>query len=204
MSLLTRVQAYATPELLKRAERILIYLHGTKGMKLTYPASNNVGMDLIWAPRVTVEGFSDSTWDLAHSTSAYVFRLRSGGGAISWMTKKQVTIALTSQNAEIVAGSLAGCESIPLLGITEELGFKQDGPMTLYMDSTNAINLAHDPVNYSASKHIARRDLFIRELVEKNILKPCYTATAKNIADALTKPLERGIFRAHRAALMGT
>ena len=57
--------------------------------------------------------------------------------------------------------------------------------------------------HFAKSKHIDRRDLFIRELVERGIVTPKYIPTAKNIADALTKPLEKGIFMTHRAAIMG-
>ena len=201
VSLLTRVQAYASPELLHRAERVLIYLHGTKDLKLTYSKTGNVNTHLVWAPRVTVEGYSDSSWDVAHSTSAYVFRL--ANATISWMTKKQTDIALSSLDGEVRAGSLAACETIPIRGTMEELGFPQKKPTILFMDSSNAINLAHDPVSYSSSKHIARRDLFIRELVENNVLTPKSIPTAKNVADALTKPLERGRFQEHRAVLFG-
>ena len=71
------------------------------------------------------------------------------------------------------------------------------------MDNSSAINLAHDPVLHATSKHIARRDLFIRELVERGVVAPKYIKTERNAADILTKPLPRTVFQAHRATLFG-
>ena len=84
-----------------------------------------------------------------------------------------------------------------------DIGFPITEPTPLFMDSTTAIDLAHDPVLHAKSKHIARRDLFIRELVDRKVIKPVYVSTDKNVADALTKPLARQAFQAHRATMLG-
>ena len=117
--------------------------------------------------------------------------------------KKQDSIALNTQEAEIKAGSLAACEIIFIRGLSEEHDFPLNGPTTLYMDNTSAIDLANDPMGHSTSKHIARRDLFIRELIERGAIKPEYVKSANNTADALTKPLARIPFQKHRRALLG-
>ena len=117
--------------------------------------------------------------------------------------KKQQTIALSSYEAEVVAGSLAGCEAVFIRGILAEVGQTQSGPTVLKMDNSSAIDLANDPVMHSTSKHIARRDLFIRELVQRDMIKPVFVKTANNVADALTKPLHKGPFLGHRNTLLG-
>ena len=119
------------------------------------------------------------------------------------MVKKQQSIALSTYEAEIMAGSLAGCEAIFLRGILKELNHAQVCATVLKMDSSSAVDLAHDPVKHSASKHIARRDLFLRELVSRGELKPVLVKTAENVADALTKPLAKGPFLMHRRKLLG-
>ena len=58
-------------------------------------------------------------------------------------------------------------------------------------------------MNYEKSKHIHRRDLFIRELVERGVVEPKYVKTAENVADALSKPLSRGLFLPHRNSMLG-
>ena len=102
-----------------------------------------------------------------------------------------------------MSGSLAACNLIPLRGISEEVGYPQFEATRLFMDSTSGIELANDPVKWSSSKHIARRDLFIRELVARGVLIPTYVKSAHNVADALTKPLPNGPFLTHRDVLLG-
>ena len=64
-------------------------------------------------------------------------------------------------------------------------------------------DVSSDPMYYDRSKHIARRDLFIRELVANNIIKPEFIRTEDNPADALTKPLPKVAFIKHRNKLLG-
>jgi hypothetical protein len=199
--LLTRVQGHPNPVLLKHAERILIYLDGTKDKKLTYRKTTEPKLDANWAPRVTIKGAADATFEMAHSTSGYTFHM--SGGAVAWSAKKQTALALSSYEAEIVAGSQAACEGVFLRGINGEVGNKQMEPTVLEMDSSSAIDLAQDPMMCEKSKHIARRDLFLRELVERKIMAPVYVKTTDNVADALTKPLEKSLFVKHRATLLG-
>ena len=201
IGLLTRVQAYPSPELLKRAERVLIYLAGTPDVKLTYTAQGNTTPTGAWAPRVTVAGAADASFAVAHSTSGFAFFM--SGAAIQWSSKKQQTIALSTYEAEVVAGSMAACSAVAIRGILEEIGFEQTEPTKLSMDSSSAIDLANDPMHYDKSKHIARRDLFIRELVENEIIKTHFIATTKNPSDMLTKPLNKAAFNVHRATMMG-
>ena len=197
---ISRVQGYPSPELLKRAERVLIYLHGTKHLKLTY-RKTGCTLRLDWAPRVRIEGVSDASFDVAHSTSGY--GISAGSAYFSWAVKKQESVALYTQEAEIHAGSLAACDIAAHRGILEFIGQRQTGPTVLKMDNSSAIDLAHDPMHYERSKHIHRRDLFIRELVERGVVKPEYVPTSKNTADALTKPLTRSAFIMHRNAMLG-
>ena len=68
VALLSRVQSWPNPDLLKRAERVLIYKLGTKELKLTYSKTDKKETSLHWAPRAVVKGASDSTFALAHST----------------------------------------------------------------------------------------------------------------------------------------
>ena len=201
VGLLTRVQAWPNETLLKHAERIMIYLKNTSSLTLKYSKDGNASTRMHWAPRTIIHGYSDANFDLAHSTSGAVFLL--ANAAIDWIMKKQQSIALNTMEAEIMAGSLAACNLVALRGISKETGYPQNDPTVLFMDSSSGIDLANDPVNHSSSKHIARRDLFIRELVEREVLTPKYVKSAHNVADALTKPLARGPFAAHRAVLLG-
>ena len=83
-----------TPELYDAALRGLYYLDNHKHVGLTYERNDE-----------RMSGFSDSDWAVKHSTTGYVFSYMSA--AISWGSKKQPTIALSSTEAEIVAASEA-------------------------------------------------------------------------------------------------
>ena len=201
VGLLSRVQAWPNPDLMLRAERIAIYAYGTKDLKLTYVKTDKTTPTSYWAPRAVVAGHADSTFELAHSTTGYVWSL--ANAAIAWISKKQETIAISSAQAEISAGSEAACEGVHQRGLMAEAGHVQNEPTVLYLDSSNAIDLANDPMHHAKAKHIDRRDLFIRELVENGVIMPKYVKTADNPADALTKPLPKALFVKHRAKIMG-
>ena len=171
MSLLTRVQAWPNPDLLKRAERILIYLHGTKSLKLHYRAVRDIASTLHWAPRIIIEGASDATLSAAHSTTGWAIGIVGGGAVYAWSSHKQDCIALHTQHAEIIAGSHCACQIVCDRNICDEIGVPQTEPTVLKMDNTSSIDLANDPMYFSKAKHIARRDLFVRELVERNVLR---------------------------------
>lgn len=93
VGMLCRAMSKPTPELFEAALRVLAYLHRHKQIGLRYEASQS------WP----LTGMSDSDWAVRHSTSGYVFSL--GRAAISWGSKRQPTIALSSCDAEIMAAS---------------------------------------------------------------------------------------------------
>ena len=132
---------------------------------------------------------ADADWATKHSTSGFVFMMSKA--AISWGSKKQQSVALSSCEAEIVAASEAAKEAIYLDRLYDELGFKESSePMQLALDNKAAIDSAYNPENHSRTKHIDRRHYFVRELVEEGRLVVPFVATADNYADFFTKPLK--------------
>lgn len=116
------------------ARRVLRYVASTVDYGIWYKKTKEVKL----------VGFSDSDWagcvDDRKSVSAYVFNL--GGGAVAWSSKKKVTVALSSTEAEYIAASGATCEAIWLRRVLEELGFKQEEPTVIYCDNKSAIDLS--------------------------------------------------------------
>ena len=174
--MLCRAMGRPTPELLERSKRVLGYLYRTRHIGLRYEASKS-----------HLEGFSDSDWGVKHSTSGHVFRL--GSATISWASKKQPSVALSSCEAEIMAGSEAAKEAIYLSSFLSELGVSSSEPPPLRMDNKSAIDLAYNPEHHARTKHIDRRHYFVRECVEQGRLRVPFVSTADNIADFFTKPL---------------
>eukprot|EP00965_Chrysotila_dentata_P103397 3412792-Pleurochrysis_carterae.AAC.1 len=131
--------------------RVLMYLHHHKSLGLRYEHARSDGL----------RGYSDSDWATRHSTSGYVFTYNRA--AISWSSKKQAAVALSSCEAEIVAASEATKEAVYLRALLADLGCARDSPTSLAMDNKCAIDLAYNPEHHQRSKHIDRRHFFVRE-----------------------------------------
>ena len=87
-----------------------------------------------------------------------------GGAAITWSSKKQNSVALSTVEAEYMALSVATQEAIWLRQL-EELGMKDAGPTLIYEDNQGAISMAKNPVFHKRTKHIQIRYHFVREAV---------------------------------------
>ena len=170
-----------------KADMIMInhvfrYLRGTLDHKLIFRKSD---LNLI--------GYVDADWASSQedrkSTSAYCFVMNSTGPAVSWKTKRQPTVALSSCEAEYMALCLGMQEALYLKRLLEELCYSALGAITVFCDNQGAISLSKNPTHHNRSKHIDIRYHFCRECVMSGQLKVDYVPTNENTADALTKPL---------------
>ena len=98
---------------------------------LSLSQNRHIGLRYEATAKTKLEGFSDSDWAVRHSTSGYTFH--HGSATISWLSKKQPSVALSSCEAEIMAGSVAATEAIYLSNFLRELGIDSDGPTSLYL-----------------------------------------------------------------------
>ena len=122
--------------------------------------------------------------DSRKSTSGYVYTF--GGTAISWVSKLQKIVALSSCEAEYVAVTEATKEMMWLQSFLRELDQDHEGSV-LYCDSQSAIHLAKNPVYHARTKHIQLRYHFIRSALEDGALVLEKIAGSQNPADMLTK-----------------
>ena len=152
---------------------------------------------------MVLTGWSDSDWagDVDHkrSTTGYCFTL--GAGGISWSSKKQPTVALSSTEAEYRAASSTTCEIVWLRRLLEELGCPQTGPTTLRCDNESCIALARNPVFHARLKHIEIQYHFIREKLLDETIDVVYCKTEDNLADLFTKALPQALLRQHSRSL---
>ena len=179
------------------AKRIMRYLKGTKDLGIVY--NGRVANPLV------LEAFSDSTWASDKETMKSVtggFN-RLAGACVSWNCKRQPTVALSSSEAEYMAASAATQDVVHTREFLKSLHFAQDGPTKIYEDNQGAIAMSENPVHHKRTKHIDIRHHFIRERVESGDVKLVYVPTDRQIADILTKPLDRVKFEYMRARLMG-
>eukprot|EP00253_Pinus_taeda_P016301 PITA_16301 len=139
------------------AKRILRYVNGTKGFGILYSSFETF--------RLT--GYTESDWagsvDDRKSTSGYVFHM--GSRAISWASKKQPVVALSTAEVEYVATTTAACQAVWLRRVLRDLCHEQENGTTIYCDNSSAITLSKNSVFHKRTKHIDTKFHFIRELV---------------------------------------
>ena len=109
---------------------------------------------------------------------------------------------MSSTESEIMAASLAALEAIFLRGLLSEVGCVQEDPTVIGIDNQGAIALSKNYISNSRTKHIERRHLKIRELVEQLAVRPEFVPTDENVADIMTKPLGRNKFEKFRRVLL--
>lgn len=164
------------------AKRILRYLQGTKNFGLFYKKGE----------RTDLCGFSDSDYagdmDDRKSTTGYVFMF--GSAVVSWSSKKQPIVTLSTIEAEFVALTACACQAIWLKRVLEELHFKQDGATVIYCDNDSTIKLSKNPVLYGRTKHIDVRLHFLRDYTKEGIIDIFYYRSEDQIADIMTKSLK--------------
>lgn len=135
-------------------------------------------------------GYSDSDWardlDTRKSRTGYVFLLNDG--CITWQSKKQPTVALSTSEAEYMSLSSATQELRWLIQLLGELGFVQP-PVLIHQDNQGCIQMAKGYAQHSRSKHIDIRHKHIEQAISDNILAVPYISTHDMLADLLTKPL---------------
>ena len=140
-------------------------------------------------------GYCDSDWASQpdrHSISGYSFHI--GVGAVTWSSKKQTLVALSSTEAEYIAQNHAAREALWLRQFLAEINNVSPKTLLLRSDNTGAIEMARDPKFHARTKHIDIRYHFIREVVADEKIELDYIPGEENPADIFTKPLTRSTF----------
>jgi len=162
------------------AKRVLRYLRGTSDLGITYKRSKR-----------SLIGYVDADWancpEDRKSYTGFVFIL--ANGAVTWESRKQQTVALSSTEAEYMGISEASKEAIYLRRFLLELSFNDLANTTLFCDNVGAQKLVANPVFHSRTKHIDIRHHFVREAVKHHNIELKYTPTEDMAADVLTKGL---------------
>ncbi|KAJ9566079.1 hypothetical protein OSB04_002045 [Centaurea solstitialis] len=173
-------------------KNILKYLRRTKEMFLVFGGTED---------EISVTGYSDASFqtdrDDFRSQSGYVFTLN--GGAISWKSSKQDTIADSTTEAEYIAASDAAKEAVWLRNFLSDLRVVASisRPIDIFCDNSGAVAQAKEPREHHKSRHVLRKYHLIREIIGRGDVRICKIPTEDNVADPLTKPLARVKHEAH-------
>ena len=158
------------------AKRVLRYLAGTTSTGINFTGTSSI------------TGYCDADYagdlDTRRSTTAYVFTLN--GGAISWNSRRQPTVAASTTEAEYMAAAAAVKEGLWLRTLLADMSLSHAN-ITIMADNQSAIKLLKNPISSQRSKHIDVAYHFARERVMRHEICFKYISTDKMIADALTK-----------------
>nr|GEU39688.1 retrovirus-related Pol polyprotein from transposon TNT 1-94 [Tanacetum cinerariifolium] len=179
VGVVSRYMAKPGREHWEAVKRIFRYIKGTSDVALCFGDT-----DLIVTRYVNYDYAGDL--DGSKSTTGYVFTL--SGGTVSWVSKLQSVVTMSTTEAEYVTTAQANKEAVWLKMLLEELEYKQE-KITLFCDNQSALYLARNPTFHKKTKHIRVQYHFVREKLEEGIMDMQKIHTYYNVADYLTKAI---------------
>ncbi|WRX21874.1 Reverse transcriptase [Theobroma cacao] len=188
MAFLSRFMQAPTDHHMIAAKRILRYLKKTEFYGIHYTKIADFALC-----GYTDSDFAGSSED-AKSTSGYLFTL--GNGPFSWNSHKQFKVAQSSAESEYVAAAEATNQALWLRKLLVDIKFEQKFLTDLFIDNKSAIAIAKNPVWHGKTKRINVKYHAIRNAVEKNEINVEYCPSELQLADILTKPLQKSRFEA--------
>jgi hypothetical protein len=173
-------------------KRILRYLVATHCFGIWYPKGST--FDLI--------GYLDSDYagckvDRKSTSGTCQFLGRS---LVSWSSKKQTFVALSTVEAEYVAAGQCCAQLLWMRQTLQDFGYNLSKVPLLY-DNESAIRMADNPIEHSRTKHIDIRHHFLRDHEQKGDIEVFYVSTENLLADIFTKPLDEKTFCRLRSEL---
>lgn len=193
VSLISRYMGKPTELHFQAVKRVLRYLNGTTNFEIFYKKGGSKSLI----------GYTDSDYagdvEDRKSTSGYVFML--GSRAISWSSKKQPIVTLSTIEAEFVADASCASQAIWMKRIFEKWSQLQSGCTTIFCDNSSTLNLSRNPIMHGQSKHIDVHFHFLRDLTKEGTVELVFCGTQEQQADVMTKPLKLEPFQKLRDRL---
>jgi hypothetical protein len=167
--------------------RILQYLKSAPGRGLMF--SKNGHLD--------IEGYTDANWagNLFDRKSKSGYFTFVGGNLVTWRSKKQKVVALSSAEAEFKGMAKGLCELLWIRRLLSEIGFTPKSGMNLYCDNKVAIAISQNPIQHDRTKHIEIDRHFIIQNLEEGVICFPFVRSKDQLADMLTKVVSNKNFR---------
>jgi len=164
-----------------KVKGILRYLKGTISTGIVYKPQQNGDTLLCYSD-------ADNGGDKTTGKSTTGVMCIYAGGAISWLSQRQTSVAISTTEAEVVAASEATREAVWLKRLLSDIVGFNEIPV-IQIDNEAAIRLAQNPEYHRRTKHIQTRHFFVREKVSEGEIKVQSVTSELQVADALTKAL---------------
>ena len=162
-------------------KRILWYIKGTTEYVLWCPKGNNLA----------IQAYKDANWagsvDDRSSTSGVAFYL--GGFLVSWLSKKQSSISLSTTYVEYIVETTFCTQFLWMKKTSQDIKVNFDENIPIFCGNINSISISKNLVMHSQTKHILIKYHLVRENVTKNNTKIEYVGTKEQIGDIFAKPL---------------
>jgi hypothetical protein len=175
------------------AKHVLRYLRSTVGYGLRY--ASDVDMRL--------QGYADADWEGSavdrKSTFGCCFTL--GSAMVSWCSRKQTSVALSTTEAEYIALCVAVREAVWLHKLLANLFGHEMDSTVIHCDNQSCVKLSKNHVFHDNSKHIEIKHHYIRDMVQRKEVHVQYLSTHKQVTNVFTKPLARTKFKYFRERL---
>jgi hypothetical protein len=173
-------------------KRILRYLVSTPCFGIWYPKGST--FDLI--------GYLDSDYagckvDRKSTSGTCQFLERP---LVSWSSKKQTSVALSTAEAEYVAAGQCCAQLLWMRQTLRDFCYNLS-KVPLLCDNESAICMADNPVEHSRTRHIDIRHHFLRDHQQKGDIEVFHISTENQLADIFTKPLDEKTFCRLRSEL---
>jgi hypothetical protein len=147
--------------------------------------------------------YTDADWagciDDRRSTNGAAFYL--GECLVSWLSKKQSSISLSTTETEYIAATTCCTQVLWMKQTLTDIQVEYDEPIPIYCDNTSAISISKNPVMHSKTKHIPIKYHFLWEQVAEKNIRVEYVGTKEQVADIFTKPLPQEAFEYLRQRL---
>ncbi len=184
------------PEHWQAVKRIFRYVNGTLSHCLKYDGKAPGALQL--------HCYADADWANDAETRKSVTAVMPWlcGAPVSWISKGQPTVALSTCEAEYMALSEATREVMFLRQLLADFGCPQRSASIIWEDNTQAIALSGDPIHHARNKHIDIRHHYVREKTLSGETRILHKPTSEMLADILTKPLPRPAFLILRDAIL--
>ena len=181
VSLLARFQANPGIDHWNALMHVIGYIKNTMDYGLTY------SRDYELSPIAYVDADYGGCRDTRRSTSGYVFMM--AGGAVTWSSKRQTTVALSTVEAEYVAMSRCAQQMVWMHNWLDEVDIKHSLPGIIKGDNRGAIALTKNTRDHGKVKHIDIRHHYIRDLLRSGTIAMEQVSSSDNLADVFTKAL---------------